>query len=90
VENITDGRANITTSRILLVQEGMVINSNTERMMKLRRNIAELLVFQATNSKAIQDIAVRCGVTEVRYPFRNSDCILCGRCVHLCEEKWEK
>jgi bidirectional [NiFe] hydrogenase diaphorase subunit len=87
VENVIDGRANITTSCTLLVQEGMVINSSTERVMKLRRNIAELLVSQAPNSKAIQDIAVRCGVTEVRYPFRNSDCILCGRCVRLCNEQ---
>ena len=24
------------------------------------------------------------GVKEVRYPFRNSDCVLCGRCVTAC------
>ena len=62
----------------------MVILSNSGKIRKLRRNIAELLVAEAPNSRAIQDIALRCGVKEVRYPFRNNDCVLCGRCVRAC------
>ncbi|MGA1871013.1 MAG: 2Fe-2S iron-sulfur cluster-binding protein [bacterium] len=89
VENIVDGRSKITTSCTLAVQEGMEILTNTEKIRNLRRNIAELLVAQAPNSRAIQDIAVRCGVKEVRYPFRNSDCVLCGRCVRVCTELWQ-
>jgi bidirectional [NiFe] hydrogenase diaphorase subunit len=88
VENVVDGRPRVTTSCTLTVQEGMVIRTNTEKIQKLRRNIAELLVAQAPNSRAIQDIAVRCGVKEVRYPFRNADCIQCGRCVRYCAEVW--
>ena len=86
VEHIVNGQSKVTTSCTLLVQEGMVIRSNTEKIRKLRRNIAELLVAQAPNSRAIQDIAVRCGVKEVRYPFRNENCVLCGRCVRVCKE----
>jgi bidirectional [NiFe] hydrogenase diaphorase subunit len=86
VEHVQNGRSNVTTSCTLHVQEGMVIFSNTEKIKRLRRNIAELLVAQAPNSRAIQDIAVRCGVKEVRYPFRNSNCVLCGRCVRVCTE----
>ena len=88
VEQLKNGRSQVTTSCTLNVQEGMVIISNSEKIKKLRRNIAELLVAQAPNSKAIQDVAVRCGVKEVRYPFRNSDCVLCGRCVRVCTEMW--
>ena len=84
VEHIENGRSKITTSCTLLVKEDMVILSNTEKIRKLRRNIAELLVAEAPNSRAIQDIALRCGVKEVRYPFRNNDCVLCGRCVRAC------
>jgi NADH dehydrogenase/NADH:ubiquinone oxidoreductase subunit G len=84
VEHVVNGWSKVTTSCTLLVQEGMVILSNTEKIRKLRRNVAELLVTEAPNSRAIQDIAVRCGVKEVRYPFRNSDCVLCGRCVQSC------
>ena len=88
VEHVVNGRSKITTSCTLNVEEGMEIRSNTEWVKKLRRNNAELLVAQAPNSRAIQDIAVRCGVKEVRYPFRNHDCVLCGRCVRVCTEMW--
>ena len=66
----------------------MVIRSNTDKIKRLRHNIAELLVAEAPNSRAIQDIAVRCGVKNVRYPFRNNNCVLCGRCVRACAEIW--
>jgi bidirectional [NiFe] hydrogenase diaphorase subunit len=89
VEHVVNGRSEVTASCTLNVKEGMVIWTNTEKIRKLRRNLAELLVAQAPNSRAIQDIAVRCGVKEVRYPFRNEDCVLCGRCVRVCEEIWQ-
>lgn len=89
VEHIENGRSRVTASCTLTVREGMVIRSDTEKIGKLRRNLAELLVAQAPNSRAIQDIAVRRGVKKVRYPFRNSDCVLCGRCVRACTEIWQ-
>jgi len=89
VEHVQNGRSKITTSCTLVAKEGMVINANSDRVRLLRKNIAELLVTQAPNSKAIQDIAVRCGVTETRYPFRSDDCVLCGRCVRVCEESYQ-
>jgi NADH dehydrogenase/NADH:ubiquinone oxidoreductase subunit G len=88
VEHVQNGRSKVTASCTLNVEEGMVIMTNTDKIRKLRRNLAELLVAQAPNSRAIQDIALRCGVKEVRYPFRNDDCVLCGRCVRVCTEVW--
>ncbi|KPA18100.1 hydrogenase HoxU [Candidatus Magnetomorum sp. HK-1] len=88
VEHIVNGRSKITTSCTLLVQDGMVVLTNTDKIRKLRHNIAELLIAEAPNSRALQDIALRCGVREVRYPFRNNDCILCGRCVRVCTGKF--
>ena len=89
VEHVVNDRSNITASCTLNVEEGMVIMTNTDKIRKLRHNLAELLVAQAPNSRAIQDIALRCGVKEVRYPFRNEDCVLCGRCVRVCTEVWK-
>ena len=89
VEHIVNGRPKVTTSCTLKVADGMVIRSDTENIRNLRRNIAELLVAQAPNSRAIQDIAVRCGVKNVRYPFHNDNCVLCGRCVRVCGEMWQ-
>lgn len=89
VEHIVDSRAKVTASCTLNVADGMVVRTNTEKIQRLRRNIAELLVAQAPNSRAVQDIAVRCGVKDVRYPFRHDNCTLCGRCVRVCREVWQ-
>ncbi|MFC2027432.1 2Fe-2S iron-sulfur cluster-binding protein [Chloroflexota bacterium] len=89
VEHVVNGRSKVTTSCTLNVEEDMMILTSTDKIRKLRRNLAELMVSQAPNSRAIQDIAVRCGVTDVRYPFRNEDCVLCGRCVRTCTEIWK-
>lgn len=89
VEHVQNGRAKVTTSCTLKAEDGMVIRTNTERIRKMRRNIAELLVAEAPNSRAIQDVAVRCGVKEVRYSFRHNSCVLCGRCVRVCGQMWQ-
>ena len=89
VEHLVNGKSKVTTSCTLNVAEGMVILTNTEKIQRLRRNIAELLVAQCPNSRAVQDIAVRCGVKDVRYPFRNENCTLCARCVRVCDEMWQ-
>lgn len=86
VEEVKNGRSKIGSSCTLNAEDGMIIKSNTDRIRKLRKNIAELMVAQAPNSRAIQDIAVRCGVKEVRYSFRNDNCVQCGRCVRYCAE----
>ena len=89
VELIKNGRCTVTTSCTLGVEEGLVVEAHSEKILKARKNIAEMLVAEAPNSRAVQDVAARCGVTEVRYPFRNEDCILCGRCVNICDQVWQ-
>jgi len=88
VELVEGKREKITTSCTLGVKEGMVIRANSPRVMRLRRNIAELLVAEAPNSRAIQDIAVRLGLRKVRYRFHDAQCLQCGRCVRVCGEHW--
>jgi len=88
VELIKGGRSKVTTSCTLEAEEGMVVQSHSEKILKARRNIAEMLVAEAPNSRAIQDVATRCGVKDVRYPFRRKNCVLCGRCVKACTELW--
>ena len=89
VEVVKNGRGKVTTSCTLDVQEGMVVETNSDKVRRLRHNVAELLVAECPNSRAVQDLAVRCGVKTVRYPFRHGDCTLCGRCVRVCGEMWQ-
>ena len=88
VEVVKNGRSKVTASCTLEVEEGMEILAHTEKILKARKNVAEMLVAEAPNSRAIQDIAVRCGVKNVRYAFRHKECVLCGRCVRVCDELW--
>jgi len=88
VEVIKHGKSKVTASCTLEAEEGMEILAHSEKIIKARKNIAEMLVAEAPNSRAIQDIAVRCGVKNVRYNFDNKNCVLCGRCVRACSEIW--
>lgn len=89
VEVVENGRSKVTASCTLEVEEGMVILAHSEKILRARKNIAEMLVAQAPNSRAVQDVALRCGLKEVRYPFRHESCVLCGRCVRACSEIWQ-
>ncbi len=88
VELEENGRRKVTASCTLDAKEGMVVHTDTPKLRRIRRNVMELIVAEAPNSKATQDLAVKCGVKEVRYPFRNNNCVLCGRCVRVCDELW--
>jgi bidirectional [NiFe] hydrogenase diaphorase subunit len=89
VEIIKNGRSKVTISCTLEAEEGMVVLAHSEKILKVRKNIAEMLLAEAPNSRAIQDIALLCGVKKVRYPFRSKSCVLCGRCVRACGEIWQ-
>ena len=89
VEVIKNGRSKVTISCTLEAEEGMVVLAHSEKIFKARRNIAEMLLAEAPNSRAIQDVALLCGVKEIRYPFRDKNCVLCGRCVRVCSEIWQ-
>jgi NADH dehydrogenase/NADH:ubiquinone oxidoreductase subunit G len=88
VEVVRGSKSKITTSCTLEAEEGMVILAHSEKIRKIRRNIAEMLLAEAPNSRAIQDIALLCGVKKVRYPVRNESCVLCGLCIRACSEIW--
>ncbi len=89
VEVVEGERRRMTASCTLEAREGLVVEAHSEAAMRARRNIVELLLAEAPNSRAVQDLAARVGVTRSRYPMRVNDCILCGRCVRVCDEIWQ-
>lgn len=93
------------------VQEGMVINTNTDEINNMRKVIMELLlsdhpfdcmICEKCGNCTLQDLAYKFGIREPRYPGEKhpeqeqgpnpmikrdgSKCILCGRCVRICDE----
>lgn len=71
------------------VEEGLVVRTDTARVMRARRMMIELLVSIAPNSKQVQDLASKFNVTSVRFKVRNEECILCGLCVRMCAEQMD-
>ena len=69
------------------VEEGLVIQTKSPRVVRTRKMLAELLIASAPNVKVAQDIAARMGIRRVRFPMEDNQCILCGLCVRMCYEQ---
>jgi heterodisulfide reductase subunit A len=86
VEVITRGKRKLVASCSYPVEEGIEVKSGSERVMKIRRLVAELLLARAPGVKKIQELAESLGIKKIRFRKKDDDCILCGLCVRFCEE----
>lgn len=102
---------NLVASCVYPVRDGLTIYTHSERVIKARKTVLELLISnhpldcmtcEQAGSCALQDLAYELGVKESRFqreerkipldesnPFIVRDlnkCILCGRCVEICNE----
>ena len=84
------GRRRIQTSCIYPVQEGLKVYTDTERVIKARKVVLELLLARCPESEEIKSIAAELGVTETRIKKQDEKCILCGLCVRMCNERMGK
>jgi len=96
---------------ITTVQEGMDVQTHTEKLQNYRRMIVELLfsernhvcaVCVANGHCGLQDLGYELGIDHVTYPYLNPNikpdasherfiidqnrCVLCTRCVRVCNE----
>ena len=88
---ITDprGRKRIVTSCNYPVKEGLVVSTKSEKVLKTRKLLLELLLARCPKVKKIQDLAREYGVEKPRFWIEDAeeDCILCGLCARVCEER---
>jgi len=80
-------RAKLVSSCTYPAEEGLVVRTASERVLRARRMIIELHLASCPQSKTIQDIAAAHGVRQQRFRQEYEDCILCGLCVRMCEEQ---
>ena len=72
----------------LPASDGLVIESDTERLRTYRKTIVQLLVSSLPSTEALTRLAQRFGVTVP--PFANDRpdaCALCGLCVRACRDR---
>lgn len=71
------------------VSDGLMVQTQTPRIIRARKMLAELLVASAPNVKIAQDIAARMGILKVRFPMEDNRCVLCGLCIRMCYEQMD-
>jgi len=88
VVEIGDGlKAKLVSSCTYPAQEGLKVRTASNRVIKARRMILELLLASCPQSKTIQDLASAHGIRRQRFRQEYEDCILCGLCVRMCDEQ---
>jgi len=90
VEIETRGRTNLVAACLYPVEENLVVRTRSEKVIKIRKMLLELMLAHAPEAGALQDLAQEYGVREVRFEKEPSFCILCGLCVRYCAEVKKK
>jgi bidirectional [NiFe] hydrogenase diaphorase subunit len=106
-----EGNSKLQAACVTTVQEGMIVRTQTGRLVEYRRMILELLFAERNHVCAVcvmngacelQSQAAAAGMDHVRYDYLHPDlpmdasherfvldhnrCILCTRCVRVCDE----
>ncbi len=88
VEIGAPGRTRLVNSCTYPVEEGLIVQTQSERVLASRRMVLELLLAQAPAAEIIKQMAADLGVYETRFKPSHPQqrCILCGQCVRTCRE----
>lgn len=88
VEIEQEGRApSIQASCSYPALNGLSVKTDTDRVKRARKIIAELLLARCPDSENIQRIASELGVVEPRIEKKYDDCVYCGLCERICRER---
>ncbi len=105
------GSRKLLPACVTVVEEGMAVTTNSERLRRYRRQIVELLFAErnhvcsicvANGRCELQKLGYSVGMDHVRYPYLtpsleldashprflidSNRCVLCTRCVRVCDE----
>lgn len=80
-------RAKLVSSCSYPVENGLKVRTASNRVLRARRMVLELLLGSCPQSKIIQDLASAHGIRRQRFKQEHDDCVLCGLCVRICKEQ---
>jgi len=89
VEISKNHRTRLVTSCLYPVEQGLVVNTASERVVANRKMLMELLLARCSGVKVIEDLARKIGVEKPSFKpeyLEKNECILCGLCVRACRE----
>lgn len=81
-----NGWKGLMTSCLYPAAADLIVETDSERVHQVRRNVLDLLLARCPDAEVIQKLAADYGVQQSTFPTReNPDkCILCGLCVRVC------
>lgn len=85
VEITKDNRTRLVASCVYLVEGGLVVETNSERVNKIRKMLLELLLPLAPTGP-LESLARKYGLEGSRFTAEQTSCVLCGLCVRYCAE----
>ena len=88
VEVKTNGQWKLTTSCDTIVEQGMEIRTDSDKVQENRKLTAGLLYYKYPTTAVVRDVALKLGleVEVLDTEVEGHDCILCGLCVSACRE----
>ena len=83
-------RKRLVTACLYPIEEGLKVTTDSERVVKVRKTIIELLLARTPESEDIKALASTFGIVKSRFGDSNDtcndNCILCGLCTRVCTE----
>jgi NADH dehydrogenase/NADH:ubiquinone oxidoreductase subunit G len=86
VEVTRGKRTRMVASCVYPAEEGLKVQTDTEKVRKVRRVLLELLLPLA-DTGPLRALATKYGIEKSRFAAKPTDCVLCGLCVRYCAEK---
>jgi bidirectional [NiFe] hydrogenase diaphorase subunit len=84
---ITHGkRTRLVASCIYEVAQDLLVKTQTERVLNVRKLVIELLLSRNPTHPVLRGIADELGVQNTRFTVEVKGCILCGQCIRTCSE----
>jgi len=81
------GWKNYVTSCLYPVEDGLIVQTDCETVVELRKTLLDLQLARHPNTPLIQNLAAEYGILKTSYEEipDGDDCILCGLCTRICD-----
>ncbi len=99
VEIVKGQRSRLVTSCVYTVEDGLIVKTESEPVIKIRKMLLELMWARAPGVQPLRDYGMRYGISgveairdygvttaETKFEIEPTFCILCGLCVRYCAE----
>ncbi len=86
VEITAGARPGLVPACAYPAQDGLEIQTDSERVRESRRMTLQLLEARCPEAKVIQEMAAEYGALDLPLERKDEKCIMCGLCVRVCKE----